>query len=172
MFIVQVSTLWLLCYTDQVQATSLSCFDELNDMLAIYSSPLLIVGDFNVHVDDRADTSSAKLHDILVNHCLQQHVTPPTHVGGHILDLFITRDSQDIVMMPIDTPLHSDHSLVVGEVNCLTPANASVSRHQVRNWRTFDTDAFTAAHGTNCVSTTWRHWRLHVLQWHVKIIAG
>jgi len=58
-------------------------------------------------------------------------------------------------MMPIDTPLLlSDHSFVVGEVNCLTPANASVSRHSVRNWRTFDIDAFTAAHGTNCVSTT------------------
>jgi len=122
-------------------------FDELSDMLerlAIYSSPLVIVGDFNVHVDDRADTSSAKLHDILVNYCLQQHVASPTHVCGHILDLFITRDSQDIVMMPIDTPLLSDHSFVVGEVNCLTPASASVSRHQVRNWRTFDIDAFTA----------------------------
>ena len=55
-------------------------------------------------------------------------------------------------MMPIDTPLlPSHHSFVV---NCLTPANASVSRHSVRNWRTFDIDAFTAAHGTNCVSTT------------------
>ena len=67
-------------------------FSDLLERLAVYSTPLMILGDFNIHMDDVTDTSASKLSDILVNHSLQQHVKSPTHSDGHTLDLFITRN--------------------------------------------------------------------------------
>ena len=52
---------------------------------------LLIVGDFNIHVDS-SNNESQGFHDILTANGLTQHVTSPTHQKGHTLDLVITRE--------------------------------------------------------------------------------
>ena len=59
-------------------------FDDLSSLLestATFASPLIIVGDLNVHVDDVSDTNRNKLLDLLATPNLVQHVTTPTHVG-------------------------------------------------------------------------------------------
>jgi len=46
-------------------------FDNFNDLLerlAIYSAPLMIVGDFNIHMHDASDAYAGKLSDILASH--------------------------------------------------------------------------------------------------------
>jgi len=46
-------------------------FDNFNDLLerlATYSAPLMIVGDFNIHMDVAGDDDAGKLSDILVSH--------------------------------------------------------------------------------------------------------
>ena len=121
-------------------------FDDFNDLLerlATYSSPLIIVGDLNIHVDAAADAQASKFCNILSSHSLQQHVKSPTHRCGHTLDLFITRDSQVVNILPIDPPLLSDHSFVVADVNhpC-QPCTSESGFHLVRNWRGIDVDAF------------------------------
>jgi len=67
----------------------------------------------------------------------------PTHRCGHTLDLFITRDSQVINILPIDPPMLSDHSFVVADVNhpC-QPCTPESGFRLVRNWRGIDVDAF------------------------------
>jgi len=67
------------------------------------------------------DSDAGKLSDILNSHSLLQHVSTPTHRQRHILDLFITRDSQVVNILPIDPPLLSDHSFVVADCDCLLP---------------------------------------------------
>ena len=47
---------------------------------------LLIVGDFNIHVDSSNNESKGFL-DILNENGLTQHVTSPTHQKGHTLDV-------------------------------------------------------------------------------------
>ena len=81
----------------------------------------MIVGDFNIHVDDLTDIQAGKLHDIVASHSLNQHVTSPTHTQGHTLDLVITHDNQTISVHPVDPPLLSDHSFVVADCDCLRP---------------------------------------------------
>ena len=49
---------------------------------------LIIVGDFNIHVDDR---DAEKFLDLLYSLGLTQNVTYPTHDKGHVHDLIITR---------------------------------------------------------------------------------
>ena len=57
---------------------------------------LLIVGDFNIHVDSSNNESQGFL-DILNANGLTQHVTSPTHQKGHTLDLVITREQSNLL---------------------------------------------------------------------------
>jgi len=98
-----------------------SFFDDfryLQERLSTLSAPLMIAGDFNIHVDDATDTHASKLSHILSCHSLHQHVYSPTHVHGHTLDLLITRDDQSIAVFPVDPPLLSDHAFVVDDCSC------------------------------------------------------
>ena len=47
-------------------------------------------------------------------------------------------------MSPIDPPLLSDHALLVADCACRPAPAAPPTFHQVRQWRTFDIDAFAA----------------------------
>ena len=62
--------------------------------LILSSEPLVITGDFNVHVDDRDAT---KLSDLLDSMGLCQHVTQSTHELGYTIDFIITRRSDSII---------------------------------------------------------------------------
>jgi hypothetical protein len=117
-------------------------FNDLLERLATFSTPLIIVGDFNIHVDDITDGNAGKLLDILTYHGLLQHVNTPTHRHGHSLDLIITRRDQIVDMLPIDEPLLSDHSFVVAECSCSLTYNEPVQTRLVRNWRSIDVDTF------------------------------
>jgi len=108
-------------------------FCDLLERLAVYSSPLMIVGDFNIHVDDVTDANASKLSAALASHSLLQHVQSKTHRDGHTLDLFITRDDHPVTMLPIDPPLLSDHAFVVAECVCPPPPDQSSGCRAVRN---------------------------------------
>jgi len=90
-------------------------FVESSDHVLGTIKMLMIVGDFNIHVDDVTDIHAGELIDLLTSHSSQQHVTLLTY--EHSLDLLITRDHQTI--LPIDPPLLSDHSFVVAICDCL-----------------------------------------------------
>ena len=49
-------------------------------------------GDFNIHID-LPSLSTRLFMDVLQTYALHQHVSFPTHVHGHWLDLFITRST-------------------------------------------------------------------------------
>ena len=51
---------------------------------------LLIVGDFNIHVDNSNDTTARQFVDLLDSFNLVQHVSEKTHANGHTLDLVIS----------------------------------------------------------------------------------
>src|SRR5260221_3007631 len=71
-------------------------FFELNAVVGFvfgYSTKLLILGDFNVHVERDSDPAAAKFKDILSSFGLQQHVSTSTHEHGGTLDLLITPDN-------------------------------------------------------------------------------
>ena len=61
------------------------------EQLIIVPGNLLIVGDFNYHVDNTTSPETIKFNKILEMFNLQQHVNGPTHKKGHTLDLIMTR---------------------------------------------------------------------------------
>jgi hypothetical protein len=118
----------IVLYRPDSHSVTSSFFDDFNDLLerlATYSSPLMKVDDFNIHMDDVKDVNACKLLVILVSHSLLQHVSSSTNRRGHILDLIITRDNQHIHMLQVDPPLLSDHALIVADC-------ASVVRRSTR----------------------------------------
>ena len=75
----------------------------------MYNTKLLILGDFNVHVERESDPAAAKLKDILSSFGLQQHVSSSTHEHGGTLDLLITPDNS-LTYINVHPPSLSDHS--------------------------------------------------------------
>lgn len=74
----------------------------------------MVVGDFNAHVDNPENPGGTELLELLDSMALQQHVSGATHVGGHTLDLIISRECDDTIRPGSVTisDMVSDHSSV------------------------------------------------------------
>ena len=78
-----------------------------------YTEPIILAGDFNIHVDSIDNADSVKFLDLLESTGLVQHVTTSTHESGHILDNIITRSCDKLVVSEIDVSNYiSDHAFV------------------------------------------------------------
>jgi hypothetical protein len=115
----------------------LVCFE----LVSTYHSKLIICGDFNIHVDDLANAASHRLLDLLDAFGLVQHVTGPTQVGHHTLDLIITRADWAPSDVQVNPPAFSDHSLIICSFALARPALA-VQQHIIRRLNAIDSDAF------------------------------
>ena len=89
-------------YSEDHKVSTSVFFDEFSDCLKsllLCKEQLLITGDFNIHTDKgHQDPISSIFLNLLESFNLQQHVTMPTHLHGHILDLIITRMSKNLYM--------------------------------------------------------------------------
>ena len=73
-------------------------FEEFADYLesvVVSVDPIIISGDFNIHIDVPDDPCTVKFLSILECLGLKNHVFNPTYESGHALDLFITRKDCD-----------------------------------------------------------------------------
>ena len=71
---------------------------------------LVISGDFNFHMDDPFDNEAKKFCDLIETFGLIRHVSFPTHISGHWLDLIIARSFNDIMVRSSHLSLFlSDH---------------------------------------------------------------
>ena len=87
-------------------------FGTLTEHLVVSPGNLLIVGDFNYHMDDTRSLDTVKFNKVLELFSLVQHVNGPTHKEGHTLDLIITRAVDELVICTeTRDPMLSDHSL-------------------------------------------------------------
>ena len=98
------------------QLNSALFFEEfciLAEQLVVSPGNLLIVGDFNYHVDNISNLDTVKFNNILESFGLVQHVNGPTHKKGHTLDLIITRAEDELVnSTELRDPMLSDYSAV------------------------------------------------------------
>ena len=109
------------------------------------SGKLLIVGDFNYHVDDEMNSEAADFLDLLKSCDLQQHVMSSTHKSGHTLDLVLSRTNDDLVLST-EAEDHGfpDHYPVCSTLNLSKPP-LSVNRVTYRSFRKIPCDVMEAA---------------------------
>lgn len=116
-------------------------YDELSSVLealVLYACPVVIGGDFNIHVQDRDDPDARRLADLLASFDLVQHVRGPTHRCGNTLDLIITPATCQLDDVTVDPAgMLSDHSLVIGRLPVAVEP-ALIFEQQVRAWRRVD----------------------------------
>ena len=91
--------------------------EEFSDFITQAASKhkyYLILGDFNIHMDNLTCPQARNFSDILDKFNLAQFVPKPTHRAGHILDLVISGDSGYIPrFLRCDDLYISDHSCVI-----------------------------------------------------------
>jgi Endonuclease-reverse transcriptase len=129
--------------SENITNTFFDDFADLLERVAKHASPLLIVGDVNVHLDDETDSSTIKFQHLLAAHGLGQRVHVATHSGGHTLDVVITRDETQINLLHVDPPILSDHSFIIGQLESTTLIGVEhVLCVRRRRWQSFDIDEF------------------------------
>ena len=117
-------------------------FSSLLESLTTLRSSLVLIGDFNIHVDDLADARARHFLDILETFDLQQHVHEPTHMLGHTLDLVITRPETSPVNVLVDPPVYSDHGIVACSLPYQPAALNVYCTKQIRDLRKLNLPAF------------------------------
>ncbi len=68
---------------------SISTFELLTLCVTSYDK-ILIVGDFNIHVDNKSDHIAVEFIEVLHSFSFTQHVNGPTHNKEYMLDLIIS----------------------------------------------------------------------------------
>jgi len=66
------------------------CVCDFISELVLAADKVLIVGDFNIHVDNEKDALGSACIDILNSIGVRQHVSGPTHYRNHTLDLILS----------------------------------------------------------------------------------
>ena len=110
--------------------------------LATSVNELMVVGDFNLHVDVTDDSASKRYLSILDSVGFVQHVKEPTHHSGHTLELVITRESCDTTsVISIQDPCICDNAgnLKKGHyaVTCYTSYVKPHEKHKKLTYRKY-----------------------------------
>ena len=118
-------------------------YEELSsvlELLVVHSCPVVMGGDFNIHVDDANDPETRRLNELLAAYSVHQYVDKPTHRCGRTLDLVMTFMHHQVSEVSVDPAgVVSDHSLVTCQLPVATDQAAVVERI-VRGWRRVDHD--------------------------------
>ena len=87
-------------YSESQPVTVTSFVSEFSDYIQCHllsNTPILVIGDFNIHVDT-TNADSRSFVGLLESLCCIQLINFSTHVHGHTLDLMICRQSDNIVL--------------------------------------------------------------------------
>ena len=120
-------------------------FEEFNTFLAdqiLVKGKLIILGDFNFHLDHKNNADTIRFNNLLNTYGLTQLVKEPTHKSNHILDVVITRiDENPISSVSVSDPIQSDHKAVTFYLDTQRPPLPKKTI-VYRNIRKINIDAF------------------------------
>ncbi len=99
-------------------------FGDFISELVLAADKVLIVGDFNIHVDNEKDALGSAFIDILNSIWVRQHVSGPTHCRNHTLDLILSHgiDVNGVEALQQSDDI-SDHYLVLCKLHIAKAVN-------------------------------------------------
>ena len=87
-------------------------FSTLLEDIEAYNSDIIITGDFNIHMDNLCNLDTQKFNQLLSDFGLESNVNGLTHIGGHTLDLVISRQESGLVKKVQTDDIVSDHLML------------------------------------------------------------
>ena len=103
---------------------------------------VLLLGDFNYHVNAETNVHTIEFLGLLECFRLKNHVEVETHIKGNTLDLVITRENELLPMdITTDTSVTSDHVAVLFGIPAPKPLSEDKTTKS-RRWKSLDLDAF------------------------------
>ena len=93
---------------------------------------LLLVGDFNIHLDEPAHSDTILFTDTLESLDLQNMVKSPAHRSGHILDVIITECNSPLVSSVHIGHQFSDHKFIHAVLSTTKPVPVEMT---VKYWK-------------------------------------
>lgn len=120
-----------------------SFFFELSELLTLACSlsfPIVLLGDFNIHVDTVCSNTN-QLMSVFECFNLTQQVHFPTHTRGHTLDLICTSMSDNCSISYSDTGI-SDHKLLDFSLSLPIHKKCLKTIISYRNLKAIDTESF------------------------------
>ena len=95
--------------------------DEITELLTEIlpaSNNHIILGDFNIHINDNDNVDAQIFSESMEALGLKQHSITPTHKSNNILDLIFTKILSNICVEVVETATYiSDHSPVIATLN-------------------------------------------------------
>ena len=108
-------------YSTINQATIQSFFEEFANWMETKSNEynnIIVLGDFNIHINNDQDAEANRFKDIMEALGLQQHVSFSTHRYGNTLDHIYTEMGSTVVIDYCrEGPILSDHTAVICGTN-------------------------------------------------------
>ena len=102
---------------------------------------LILLSDFNIHVDDENNKEAEMFSYLLFISNLHQHVKCTTHLHGHTLDLVITRKDDNILENIAVADTLTDHRLILIDLKMFKP-KLKHQTQKLRKTKNIDLDAF------------------------------
>ncbi len=101
-------------------------FADFLSELVLAADKVLIVADFNIHVDNEKDALGSAFIDILNSIGVRQHVSGPTHCRNHTLDLILLHgiDVSGVEILQQSDDI-SDHYLVLCKLHIAKTVNST-----------------------------------------------
>ena len=96
-------------------------FTDLLEKINTDAGKLLILGDFNVHWDNKNASETKAFQSLLDSYNLVQHIEESTHKKGHVLDWVISRPVDNLVKSCQVDSMISDHHAVHIDLACSRP---------------------------------------------------
>ncbi|ESO02329.1 hypothetical protein HELRODRAFT_161584 [Helobdella robusta] len=120
-------------------------FNELISVLEhiiMMNSNIILMGDFNVHVERMDDPHTIRLLEIFDMFDLVNHVKGKTHSHGGTLDLIVSSRSFFVAEISIHpSEVYSDHGCIVAKITIPRPCGNFVKK-LARSWKDLDEDQF------------------------------
>ena len=129
-------------------------FAEYLTQAAAYPESILILGDFNIHLDKPESYETVRFCNLINIHHIVQKVSFPTHSSGHWLDLMLIKEDECCFSNPtiIDNGL-SDHVAIASKLYISKP-DPVVENRNTRNIKDVDHTELSKDLSSICIDCT------------------
>ena len=111
------------------------------EALATYRCPVVLLGDFNVHLEKIGNADADELKNLLASFDMCQHVQDTTHTARGCLDLVITQSEVKVTDTMVSNIGFSDHCLVTCQL-LVNLSEVDPIPVESRKWKGFSVESF------------------------------